>query len=96
MWRGFIFNLGLLFFCACTTYPLKKVDWNDQGFVQTSYNDSSWNKNMIVVLEHYNEPFKIKEGAIFINRKLYINKELLYNYSTKAKDSVWLKQNTLR
>lgn len=96
MCRGSIFIFGFLFFCACTTYPLERVDWNGQEFVVTSSNDSIWNKNMIVVLEHYNEPFKIKEGAIFINRKLYINKELLYNYSTKARDSVWLKQSMQR
>lgn len=96
MWYGSIFTLGFLLFCACTTYPLKRVDWNGQEFVQTSINDSTWTKNMTAVLKHYNEPFKIEEGRIFINKKLYNNKELLYNYSTKVKDSVWLKQSTQR
>jgi hypothetical protein len=50
-------------------------------------------ENVIHVLEHYNEKWKIKDGKLFVSRK--ITTELLMNYTTKANDSIWLVQNKL-
>lgn len=43
---------------------------------------------MIQVLNYNNEDWKLKDGNLLIKRS--VDRELLWNYTTKANDSVWL------
>lgn len=43
---------------------------------------------MIQVLNHYDEKWKLEDKKLLVKRN--IDRELLWNYTTKANDSVWL------
>lgn len=51
-------------------------------------------ENVIHVLENYKEKWKIKDGKLFVLRN--INTELLWNYTSKANDSIWLIEHKLK
>lgn len=48
-------------------------------------------KNMIHVLESYHEKWKIVEGKLFVSKN--IENELLWNYTMKANDSIWMREH---
>lgn len=50
-------------------------------------------KNVIYVLKYNSEKWKIENGKLYILRK--IDNELLWNYTTKANDSIWLTEHLL-
>lgn len=45
-------------------------------------------KNIIFVLNHYNEIWKLENGNLLVSNK--IDNEILWNYTTKAEDSMWM------
>lgn len=50
-------------------------------------------ENVIHVLEYFKEKWKIKDGKLFVLRN--IDTELLWNYTIKANDSIWLIEHKL-
>jgi hypothetical protein len=51
-----------------------------------------FNEKLKFVLDHYDHPYKIDEqGNILIKRQLSGDEELVWNYTTKALDTAWLK-----
>ncbi|MEN2413693.1 hypothetical protein [Flavobacterium mesophilum] len=50
-------------------------------------------KNVIHVLKYYDEKWKIENGKLFVSNE--IDREILWNYTTKANDSIWLSENLL-
>jgi hypothetical protein len=48
-------------------------------------------KNVIHVLKFHNEKWKIYNGKLLVSRN--IDREILWNYTTKANDSVWLAEH---
>jgi hypothetical protein len=52
---------------------------------------------LIIVLEYNNVHYKTnKSGNLLIKRKLSTDKEMLFNYTTKAQDSIWLNSHKMR
>lgn len=49
--------------------------------------------NVIHVLKYYGEKFKFENGKIFVSNE--IDRKILWNYTTKANDSIWLSQHLL-
>jgi hypothetical protein len=47
-------------------------------------------KNIIFVLNHYNEIWKLENGNLFVSNK--IDDEILWNYTTKAEDLIWMSE----
>lgn len=47
-------------------------------------------KNMKFVLHNYDEDYIIKDSLILIRHKRMNDLELIYNYTKKAQDSIWL------
>lgn len=45
------------------------------------------------VLAHYNESYKEMNGIVFIKRKLAQDKNLRFNYTNKAFDTSWRRNN---
>lgn len=50
-------------------------------------------KNIVKVLTYYDEDWKLENGKILVSKN--IDNEILWNYTTKANDSIWLKSNGL-
>jgi hypothetical protein len=50
-------------------------------------------KNVIHVLKYHNEKWKIENGKLFISKNM--SDALLWNYTTKANDSVWLAEHLI-
>ncbi len=71
-------------------YP---VEFNTQEYVISQENfPPQFYINLEKVLNYYEEDFKEKNGVIYVKYKLFGNKELSYNYTKKANDSIWLSQ----
>ena len=49
--------------------------------------------NVIHVLKYYGEKFKFENGKLFVSNE--IDRKILWNYTTKANDSIWLSQHLL-
>jgi hypothetical protein len=47
-------------------------------------------KNLEIVLIHYNEDYKKKGEVVYVKKTLYKDKDLCWNYSSKANNKVWL------
>lgn len=50
-------------------------------------------KNVIHVLKYYGEKWTIEKGKLFVSNE--IDREILWNYTTKANDSIWLSEHLL-
>jgi hypothetical protein len=50
-------------------------------------------KNVIHVLKFYGEDWKLENGELFVSTK--IDSEILWNYTSKANDSIWLAEHPL-
>ncbi|MFB3387935.1 hypothetical protein [Flavobacterium sp. LAR06] len=50
-------------------------------------------QNVIHVLKFYNEEFKVQNGKLLVSSK--IDRKTLWNYTTKANDSVWLAEHQI-
>jgi len=44
--------------------------------------------NVILVLKYYGEKWKLENGKLLVSKK--IEPEVLWNYTSKANDSIWL------
>ncbi len=55
--------------------------------------DEELKSNVEMVLLYYEEKYKIEDGKLYITKQLADNKELIWNYTNKAKDSIWLKKH---
>lgn len=78
---------------SCSGFLLKEyqplVYTNHHGLVQNKeLFTETHRKNIIKVFEYYGVYYEIKGTQIFVNSNL--NKELMWNYTTKANDSAWL------
>lgn len=51
-------------------------------------------KNIVKVLTYYDEDWKLENGKILVSKN--IDNEILWNYTTKTNDSIWLKSNGLK
>lgn len=49
-------------------------------------------KHMKLVLDNYNEDYVLEDNEILIKNKKMSDLELIYNYTKKSNDSVWLLQ----
>ncbi|WP_291135172.1 hypothetical protein [Flavobacterium sp. UBA7663] len=48
-------------------------------------------ENVIHVLKYYGADWKVENEKLLVSKK--INNEILWNYTSKANDSIWLRQH---
>ena len=48
-------------------------------------------ENVINVLKYYGEDWKLENGKLLVSKK--IDNEILWNYTKKANDSIWLREH---
>lgn len=86
-----------LFLTACTTKMIEFNPIEKQGdtYVEVkSHADSIFLKNIEQVLNYYDVAYeKHSDSKIFIEEAIYEDKDLMYNYTIKAKDDEWLKDH---
>jgi hypothetical protein len=75
------------------------VEFEPTVFENNSYKKIEVNnmvyKNLEIVLDYYNVDYKINEqGKFLIKRSLVKDKDLLFNYTTKTFDQLWLNSHT--
>lgn len=57
---------------------------------------NSFNHNITQVLEYYEEDYKICQGIVHVKNSLHKNDALMYNYTRKAQDSIWIVKHKLQ
>jgi uncharacterized protein YxeA len=56
--------------------------------------DATFYQNLKIVLDYHQEHYKINSsGKLKIKRKIHTDKELVFNYTTKALDTIWVKNH---
>lgn len=55
----------------------------------------SFNHNITQVLKYYDEDYKICHGIVHVKNSLHKDDALMYNYTHKAQDSVWMVKHKL-
>lgn len=63
---------------------------NDTYIISQNKPSGKFYSNLKSVLRYYKEDFLEKDSVIYVKSKLFADRELMYNYTKKAKDSVWL------
>ncbi len=71
-------------------YPVNLGE--DEFVIKTNEIPIDFYKNMKFVLENYGEDYIVKDNVILIKNKKMSDLELIFNYTKKANDSVWLSQ----
>jgi hypothetical protein len=94
-WFGVIMVL-VLFFNGCSqdSYELFHPVYlkHDNLYVSDDFPPEDFYHNLYCVLRFYNVPFtKETNGLIRVPKSVLNNRELMWNYTTKAQDPVWLK-----
>lgn len=87
----------VFFQCKPTFQEFKPVILDNDKLIHTEIADMpiDFRTNIIQVLNYYGVEYhmEINTNKLMIKRKLFENKELLWNYTTKANDSLWLKNH---
>ena len=82
----------LLYSCNMEYVEFKPIEQKNNKFIiNEQVMSSQFNKNLKRVLDFYMEDYKIEETKIFINSRLWKDKDLMWNYTNKAKNKEWLK-----
>ena len=50
-------------------------------------------KTISEVLKYYKKPYKVENNTLSIPKSLYDDKELIWNYTTKARNESWVKEH---
>ncbi|WP_202703794.1 hypothetical protein [Flavobacterium sp. UGB4466] len=63
---------------------------HEEYIVNTNKIPNDFYKKMELVLNNYNEDYIVKNNIILIKNKKMNDLELIYNYTKKSNDSIWL------
>ena len=96
--RLIILSVILFSFSSCRSnyVKFKSIDY-DYNLEKYYYEDSfskEFEDNFVKVLNFFDEDYKYIDNELYINRKLFRDKEWLWNLCRKAKDSVWLERTS--
>src|SRR5688500_16416699 len=93
--KNYLLLIPLVGLIIMISYTNIYTEFEPTFFSDDSYKkievDSSFYKNLKIVFDYNNVPYKIDEqGKLLVKRKLNNNKELVFNYTQKALDTEWL------
>jgi hypothetical protein len=92
------FTILILTVLSCKNYrEYKPVFFNGDELIEsTKPITEAQKKNIIQVLKYYKVPFEFQDNKIMIDP--FVDKEMIWNYTSKANDSGWLKthKNSLK
>nr|AGS52387.1 hypothetical protein [uncultured bacterium contig00077] len=64
--------------------------WSEEYVIDKNFT-TQYQKNIIYVLNVFDEEYYIKNDKLYISKKLWNDKETLWNYCNKATDS-WIQR----
>ena len=81
--------------CMSNKVEFKPVErTNEQYVVSDRKMDSVFVNNLEQVLKYYDKSYERPDGtSILIEEKMFADKDLMYNYTNKARDTDWLKSH---
>ena len=86
-----IIVVSLCFLFSCNNYTeFKPVISNSENFYSTDSLKKTDYINILQVFDYYSIDYKIVNSKILINKKEYTDKELMYNFTVKMRDTLWL------
>jgi len=77
--------------CGYVQFQRVQYDQKTEKFVSDKNFSKQFQKNVIYVLHFFNEKYYIENDILYIPRKLWRDKETLWNYCNKADDE-WIKK----
>ena len=82
--------MALVLIASCKRFKeyIPIVKSNDQLIEKPELLTQHDQNNIIQVLEYHREDWRLTDGKIYVSSSLA--KEIIWNYSTKANDSIWL------
>lgn len=82
----------LMMFCSCSSKVefIPIVRENERLVEKQILMDYYFRERILNVLNHYKVNYEIENDRIMIDRS--ISKELIWNYTSKANDYIWLKE----
>jgi len=86
----YFFILMILCSCSSKVEFIPIVRENQRLVEKHILMDVYFRERILNVLNHYKIDYEIENNRIMIDRS--ISRELIWNYTTKANDSVWLKE----
>ncbi len=96
LFRYSIFSLSFLLISCDSDYVKFRAIKYDQDSQQLYYDDNytkEFEEDFIRVLDFFHEDYYIKNGELYIKRKLAKDKNYLWNLCNKSNDE-WLEQTT--
>ena len=91
--KNVIIVLFLVVFLSCNSeyVEFQKIDWNQMDdFIIEKEFTGHFQENIIFVLDFFSEDYYIKDGKLYITRKLWNDKNKLWNYCNKANGDKWI------
>lgn len=82
---------------SCNSYvKFKPILFNGENFqIDNEHISNDYNQRIIKVFKYYKVNFRVDgDSTIWINKKVMKNKELIWNYTTKANDLEWLRNHS--
>jgi hypothetical protein len=74
--------------------PFAPLKYDGQKGLITAQINKGFYKDLAQVLVYYEVPYRKEAGVINIRRKLSQDKDLVWNYTSKALNEDWLKTHT--
>jgi hypothetical protein len=97
--KKYLLSIPLAVIIFYFIYMNSYVEFQPTVFENSSYKkievNNMFDKNLEMVLDYYNVNYKINEqGKVLIKRSLIRDKALLFNYTKKTFDQLWLNSHT--
>src|SRR5690625_1456901 len=72
----------------------KSVIFENRKFVEEDITEPGFYNNLKIVLDYYGVDYEFKNDVIYVQNKIYEEKEIMMNYTSKARNKEWIKQNS--
>ena len=86
--------LCLIFSCQDKKMIIfKPIIFENNHYVEINKTEPNFYNNLKLVLDYYKVEYLLKDSIIYVNNTIYEDKEMMMNYTLKANDKYWIKQN---
>ena len=92
--KKIFFFLFLLSFCSCYRKYVPLVFDGNQIIEAPKLFSHEHQKNLIQVLDYYGKSWKLENDSIYVSSG--IDDDTMWNFTTKANDTVWLRTHKVK
>lgn len=72
----------------------KPVTFENRKFVEEDVAEPGFYNNLKIVLDYYGIDCEFKNDIIYVQKGVYEEKEMMMNYTSKARNKEWIKLNS--